>query len=196
MLRIGRIIKKGKLIRLSPFIDKDGILRVGGRLMNASFCADKKFPIVVDSAHALTKLILAREHLRLLHAGPQLLLASIRDKFWPIGGRNLARKIVRDCVTCFRARPVVAKYKMGHLPKSRVSPTLPFANTGVDYAGPFYIRDKKGRGCKMIKCYVCLFVCFATRALHLEVVSDLTKVIYSCVSPFCITKRHAFARFL
>jgi hypothetical protein len=76
MLRTGRIIKRGKLLGLSPFLDENDILRVGGRLMNSSFCTDKKFPIIIDSAHVLTKLIMAREHLRLLHAGPQLLLTS------------------------------------------------------------------------------------------------------------------------
>lgn len=45
----------------------------------------------------------------------------------------------------------------------------------LDYAGPFFIKDKKGRGCKLVKCHVSLFVCFATKALHIEIVTDLTK---------------------
>lgn len=63
---------------------------------------------------------------------------------------------------------------MGDLPKQRVSIMYPFQVSGVDYAGPFSIKDRKGRGCKITKAYICLFVCFSTKALHLEVASDLS----------------------
>ncbi|XP_033225892.1 uncharacterized protein LOC117178574 [Belonocnema kinseyi] len=63
---------------------------------------------------------------------------------------------------------------MGNLPSARVSPSPPFYNTGVDYAGPFSIKGRKGQGCKITKAYVSLFVCFTTKALHLELVSDAT----------------------
>lgn len=63
---------------------------------------------------------------------------------------------------------------MGHLLSTRVTATFPFETTGVDYAGPFQIKDRKGRCCKISKCYICLFICFATKAMHLELVSDLT----------------------
>ncbi|XP_023312588.1 uncharacterized protein LOC111692719 [Anoplophora glabripennis] len=64
---------------------------------------------------------------------------------------------------------------MGQLPKERLIPGPPFDKTGVDYAGPFTIKDKKGRGAKHSKCYICLFVCFATKAVHLELVTELSK---------------------
>ncbi|XP_022909681.2 uncharacterized protein [Onthophagus taurus] len=63
---------------------------------------------------------------------------------------------------------------MGNLPVQRVKPAPPFYITGVDYAGPFLLKDRKGRGSKMSKCYVCLFVCFVTRAIHLELVTELS----------------------
>lgn len=63
---------------------------------------------------------------------------------------------------------------VGNLPSSRVTPDQPFRISGVDFGGPFYITDRKGRGCRITKCYMCLFVCFATKAVHLEVVSDMT----------------------
>ncbi|XP_018566985.1 uncharacterized protein LOC108907687 [Anoplophora glabripennis] len=63
---------------------------------------------------------------------------------------------------------------MGNLPAERLNPAPPFYTTGVDYAGPFLIKDKDGRGYKLKKCYISLFVCFSTRAVHLELVSDLT----------------------
>ncbi|XP_071652700.1 uncharacterized protein [Temnothorax longispinosus] len=63
---------------------------------------------------------------------------------------------------------------MGELPKARVSMAGPFHTTSVDYGGPFLIKDRKGRGCKTSKCYVGLFVCFVTKAIHLELISDMT----------------------
>lgn len=167
-------IEKNRLSRLSPFIDENGILRVGGRLSQSHFTYDKKHPILLCSKHHLTKLIFRRQHERLLHAGPQHLLASIRDKFWPLLGRNLARKTVHQCVRCFRTSPTNVNPIMGDLPSTRVKPTPPFYVTGVDYAGPFLIKDRRGRGSKLHKAYISLFVCFSTRAIHLELVSDLT----------------------
>ncbi|CAK1603848.1 unnamed protein product [Parnassius mnemosyne] len=63
---------------------------------------------------------------------------------------------------------------MGQLPSSRVTPHRPFHKSGVDYAGPIQVRPTKGRGYRSTKGYICLFVCMATKALHLEVVSDMT----------------------
>jgi len=174
MLARNELITRGKLASLNVFIDQDGLVRVGGRLRNSEFRTDKKHPIVLSAEHTFTKLLFASEHLRLLHVGPQLLLSSIREQFWPLGGRNLARKIVHDCIKCFRAKPQQSQMLMGELPQSRVSIAAPFHNTGVDYAGPLLIKDRKGRGCKTNKAFVCLFVCFATRAIHIELVSNLT----------------------
>jgi hypothetical protein len=61
---------------------------------------------------------------------------------------------------------------MGNLPESRVNPSSQFSHTGVDYAGPFGIILFAGRGQRIRKQYVALFVCLATKAIHLEVVED------------------------
>jgi hypothetical protein len=63
---------------------------------------------------------------------------------------------------------------MGNLPASRIVPARPFIKTGVDYAGPLNIRTTKGRGHKSYKGYIALFVCMVTKAIHIEVVSDIT----------------------
>ncbi|XP_046145696.1 uncharacterized protein LOC123989024 [Osmia bicornis bicornis] len=61
---------------------------------------------------------------------------------------------------------------MGQLPPARVTPSRTFLNTGVDYAGPVLLRTWKGRGAKTFNGWISLFVCFATSAVHLELVSD------------------------
>lgn len=165
---------KGKFANLSPFLDKEGLIRVGGRLQNSNFNFNKKHPLLISSKHSLTKLIFEHEHKRLLHGGPQLLLSSIRDKFWPINGRNLAKRTVHKCLTCFRNKPSSQPQLMGNLPYHRVTTMYPFYAVGVDYAGPFLVKPQRGRGNKAYKCYICLYVCFSTKAVHLEPVTDLT----------------------
>lgn len=63
---------------------------------------------------------------------------------------------------------------MGELPRERVTQARPFYHTGVDYCGPFYIKEKKLRNRAKVKVYVSVFVCLAVKAVHLEIVSELT----------------------
>lgn len=166
---------KCKILSLSPFLDsKFKVIRVGGRIQNSTCSYYKKHPLLLDSKHRLSRLIFESEHSRLLHAGPQLMLSAIREKYWIINARKVARSVSNNCIVCkrFRFKPIVPI--MGNLPKQRLIPGTPFETSGVDLAGPFLITDRKGRGCKISKCYMCLFVCFTTKAIHLEVVSDLS----------------------
>ncbi|XP_028163513.1 uncharacterized protein LOC114355056 [Ostrinia furnacalis] len=163
-----------KLLSLAPFIDSNGILRVGGRMVSSNFDYDKKHPMILDAKHHLAKLILTHEHVRLFHAGAQSLLASIREQFWPIGGRCLARSITKRCLICTRFRGKTLQPIMGSLPTERTIATFPFYSCGVDMAGPFLISSKKGRGSRTSKCYLCLFICLSSKALHLELVSDMS----------------------
>lgn len=163
-----------QVLALNPFIDDNEILRVGGRLSKSELPYDKKYPILLPYKHPLTDMIIKQEHERLLHAGAQGVLASLRRKFWPINGRNAVRKIIHKCITCFRLRPTKVTPQMGDLPKARITPARPFATSGIDFAGPFLVKDGKTRNRKLVKCYVCIFICFATKASHLELVGDLS----------------------
>nr|XP_049701803.1 uncharacterized protein LOC126055663 [Helicoverpa armigera] len=165
---------KSKLLALNPFLDDNNILRVGGRLQNSEFDYDKKHPMILDAKHQFTQLLFRQEHERLFHAGPQHLLASIRERFWAIGGRNLARSTTKKCLLCTRFRGKTIQPIMGNLPSERTYSMFPFYTCGVDFAGPFTISSRKGRGSQSSKCYLCLFVCLSTKAIHLELVSSLS----------------------
>ncbi|GFV12974.1 integrase catalytic domain-containing protein [Trichonephila clavipes] len=163
-----------KLIPLTPFYDDSGIIRVGGRLKNSILADSQKHPILLPKTDHVVNLIISDYHLKLLHAGPQLLQAALREKFWILSARDAVKRVVRRCISCFRNRPKFTEQIMGDLPESRVCPSSVFQRTGIDFAGPFLIRSSKGRGSRNTKCYICVFVCLATKAVHLEVVSDLT----------------------
>ncbi|GFX91829.1 integrase catalytic domain-containing protein [Trichonephila clavipes] len=174
-----------KIIPLTPFYDDSGIIRVGGRLKNSILADSQKHPILLPKTDHVANLIISDYHLKLLHAGLQLLQAALREKFWILSAQDEVRRVVRRCIPCFKNRPRFAEQIMGDLPESRVCPSSVFQRTGIDFAGPFLIRSSKGRGSRNTKCYICVFVCLATKAVHLEVVSDLTsKVFIACLKRF------------
>ncbi|XP_053617910.1 uncharacterized protein LOC128679591 [Plodia interpunctella] len=180
---------KCRILSLSPFLDPDNnIIRVGGRLNESDYSYEKRHPVLLHASHHLTKLFFEQKHIHNMHAGPQLLLAVVRETMWPINGRRLARRVVNNCVRCKRIAGKTLAPKMGNLPVQRITPDHPFLSVGVDYAGPFLILNRRGRGSQLIKCYLCLFVCLRYKCVHLEAVSDLSK------DAFLMTFRRFIAR--
>ncbi|XP_053681565.1 uncharacterized protein LOC128732344 [Sabethes cyaneus] len=167
------IDERSKIRRMSPFLDREGVLRVGGRLKLAQLPYQAKHPAILPSFHPFSLLIAHHYHHQMLHAGGRLLLNAIREEFWPLQGRKLAHNVVRKCMRCTRLDPIPAQQQIGQLPAHRVIPSSPFNVTGVDYADPFYLRPVHKRAAPA-KAYLCLFVCFETKAVHLELVSDLS----------------------
>jgi transposase InsO family protein len=187
VLSNGGLITKGPLRCLSPFL-QDGILRVGGRLQHSDESFERKHPILLPAKNNVTNMIFRAFHLRLLHIGPQGLLAMVRSEFWPLRGRDSARKVVHLCQRCFRARPIPLQQPMGQLPKQRVTPSKPFSFTGVDFAGPMQVKTGL-RKIVLVKAYIAVFVCMATKAVHLELVSNLTSEAFLAALRRFISRR-------
>ena len=162
--------KEASLARLNPRRDENGLLRSDGRLKNADDLPyDVKHPILLPKDHPVTKLIVVNTHERLGHgSGVEHALTELRARFWVVKGRRVVRNTIEACPECrrrFKTRP--AEQMMAPLPKSRLQASArAFERVGVDYAGPFWTRQ--GRGKKKAKRYLCLFTCLATRAVHLE----------------------------
>nr|CAI5851362.1 unnamed protein product [Callosobruchus analis] len=112
-LEKGSPVKPARLLPLTPFMDPSGLLRVGGRLAFSDLSYESKHQILLPPKHWFVQLSFIHEHEKLLHGGPQLLLATIREKYWHIGGRDLAKKVVHKCVKCFRSNPKHATQIMG-----------------------------------------------------------------------------------
>ena len=166
--------EKSKLKNLNPFLDNLGIIRVGGRLRNSSASFIEKHPAILPRQHHVTGLLINHEHLSNYHGGVQATLYALRRKYWVLDGRNQVRKIIRNCMRCYRVEPQTSDCTMGDLPTVRVTETRPFVNVGVDYCGPFFIKEKKFRNRGRIKVYLAVFVCLTVKAVHFEVVSDMT----------------------
>ena len=58
--------------------------------------------MILPASQHFTKLIVSAEHIRLHHAGPQLLTASLREKYWIPRIRNLVKTVIHQCLTCYR----------------------------------------------------------------------------------------------
>ncbi|XP_043485344.1 uncharacterized protein LOC122513137 [Leptopilina heterotoma] len=160
------------LARLTPFIDSQNLMRVGGRL-NASFLPfNSKHPIILPRESPITQLIISDAHQRTWHSGTQLTLSYTRNEFWILGGRVPISSFVWKCVKCARHRKIRGCQLMGQLPMERVTPSRPFLHSGVDYAGPLLLKTWKGRAARTYKAYIALFICEATAAIHLELVTD------------------------
>ena len=168
------ISKSSHLLALHPFLDSARILRVGGRECNSKLPYHSQHPIILDGKHSLTKLIVHSEHSRLLHAGPTLLGASLSRNYHIIRCRTVVRSTTRGCVICRRASARPQPPILGQLPMERVTPDTVFDKVGIDYAGPIYVKYGTVRKPTVTKAYICVFVSLSVKAVHLELVSDLT----------------------
>lgn len=132
--------------------------------------ADTKFPYLLPKSHHLTNLIVYAVHAQ-LHAGVNSTVTAIRQQYWIPSARQLVRQFLRKCVPCRKtsgkAYPIP---ESPPLPKARTTEGKPFEVTGVDFTGALYTRDHGTES----KAYLCLFTCGLSRAVHLEVVQDLS----------------------
>ncbi|XP_050065913.1 uncharacterized protein LOC126554977 [Aphis gossypii] len=187
-----QVPKNSKLRCLNPYMS-NGLIRVGGRLENANIDETRKHPIFLPSSHKITLMIFESHHRELLHAGPQLLLSEVRRQYWPLLGRVNARSVVRRCVKCTRACPRFDQPLMAALPKDRVQCARPFTVTGIDFAGPIYVRSGLRR-VPAKKAWIAIFICFSTKAIHLELAEDLSSSSFLAILRCFMARRGKCAK--
>ena len=161
----------------------DGILKCRGR-----FQFSEKSSLILMPKHChFTELIIVSAHRRMLHAGVAQTLADVRKEYWVLQGRSAVRKILRKCLICihweggpFKTPPFAP------LPNYVVSADhrKPFIYVGI-YLGPIFVKDD---AC-LKKNWICLFTCLNIRAVHLELVADMSAANFLlCIRRF-IAKR-------
>ncbi|XP_064464098.1 uncharacterized protein LOC135375287 [Ornithodoros turicata] len=164
------VAPESKLAALRPYLDDSGIIRLQTRLQYGSEAEDVKCPVILPREHHFTKLVVDQGHRRALHGGLQDTLNDIRERWWIPQGRQITKKIIFRCATCSRHRLQAASAPTAPLPPERIVRNQPFEVVGVDFAGSVMVRSGSGTS----KSYIALFTCATTRAVHLELVSDLT----------------------
>lgn len=169
-LKEGRQVKcHSKLANLSPILIDD-IIRVGGRIHRAPIAFEAAHPMVLPKSHHVSMLIVRYYHHLLGHTGREHVLSIIRQYFWILRGRSLVRQTLSRCVSCRRRNAPTLQQVMADLPKERLVPYQPpFTYTGLDFFGPFFVKRSRST----VTVYGCMFVCFNSRAVHIEDVSSL-----------------------
>ena len=114
------VAASSSLNTLGPVIDMDGHLRVGGRLQQSTLPYQTMHQMILPSHNLFIKLVVSAEHIRLHHAGPQLLIATLRERYWIPRIRNLVKTVIHQCLTCYRFKAQATQQLMGELPSTRV----------------------------------------------------------------------------
>ena len=162
--------KTSCMYRLDPYLDADGILRVGGRLRRANMPEGIKHPVVLPKGSHVTKLIVQDCHHAIKHQGSGMTHNELCQRgYWIIGGTSAVRCLVSKCTICRRFRAPPQVQKVADLPQDRTEPAPPFTYSAVDYFGPFFIKE----GRREVKRYGVLFTCMSSRAIHIETSNTL-----------------------
>ncbi|XP_068213814.1 uncharacterized protein [Palaemon carinicauda] len=172
--------KKSTIFRLDPALI-DGTLRVGGRLSKAAMDSDVKHPMLLTQHSHVPTLIVRDAHEKLGNAGRNHTIAAIRERFWIVSINSAVRRQLHKCVTCRKMRKPCQEHKMSDLPRDRLEPTPLFTFTGVDFFGPFIIKESR----KELKRYGVIFTCLVSRSIHLEAANSLkTDSFIHCLQRF------------
>ena len=164
------LLRSSSIRELSPILNKDGIICVGGRLKHARVPRRSKHPVLVPHENVVSKHIIRDAH-NVAHLGVEWTLSLVREKFWVTKGRSTVKKVKRACVTCKRLYKAPCVQQMADLPEERlVSDRAPFTYVGCDCFGPFL--RKYGRA--EIKRYGLICTCLTIRAIHIEVLESLS----------------------
>ncbi|XP_059221563.1 uncharacterized protein LOC131996129 [Stomoxys calcitrans] len=169
-----KVHRKSSLYPLHPYIDDEGIMRVNGRIANSHLSFSERHPIILPVGSDYCRLYVSYIHIVLLHAGNSLMMRTIREEYYVSRLRSTIKKCIRLCKTCVIYKRNVQSQLMAALPMERSSFSPPFSFTGLDFAGPFSVKSSNLRQAIYQKGYVCLFVCFSTKAIHLELCSSLS----------------------
>ena len=164
-------------------VEQNGILVYRGRLENSDLPVEAKFPIILPK-NKFAELIVWECHQNVHHLKVGSTLVEMRTRFWITKGRQFVKRVIK---TCFICRKLEGKSYQSVPPapllEFRVCEVPPFALTGIDFAGPLYVKSKQG---DMQKCYITLFSCCVTRAVHLELIEDLTAMSFlNILRKFC-----------
>lgn len=169
--------KDSDIRKLSPFVDESGLLRVGGRLrnMNDTLGLVSVNPVIIPKGH-VARLLIHHFHEKTYHQGRHITEGSIRSHgYWIIGCKKMVSSVIYQCVLCKKLRGKPLQQRMADLPADRLSPGPPFTSVGVDVFGPWQIVTRRTRGGVVNdKRWAVLFTCLTSRAVHIEVLENMT----------------------
>lgn len=163
------------LRKLNPYVDEDGLLRIGGRLNQSMLDAKEKLPPVIPGRSYIATLIVRHYHEKVKHQGRVFTEGSIHSAgFWIIGAKRCINGTLHKCIICNKLRGRAAEQKMADLPPDRLSTEPPFTYVGLDVFSPWTITTRRTRGGQAnSKRWAVLFTCMSIRAVHIELIEAM-----------------------
>ena len=170
--KIGKVDRSSRLMKLTPVLNEEGLICVGGRIGAVQGVPKEvMFPVILDEKDRVTSLIIDRAHRDLNHAGVEQVLGHTRMRYWIINGRQAVKRQLAQCQYCRNGRVKPQVPRMADLPFERLDHHVrPFTNTALDYFGPYEVTIGRRKELR----YGVLFVCLTVRAIHIEVAENLT----------------------
>ena len=148
---------------LGLFYDENKILCCRGRISDANLPYVTKFPAILPKHHHLTSLIICQSHERVMHNGVKETLCSLRKKYWIARGHQVVKREIHMCNACRKLeRKPYASPDHASLPDFHVIDDYRFSYTGVDFAGPIYMKTSVRKETEMTKSYIALYACAST----------------------------------
>ncbi|XP_075261158.1 uncharacterized protein LOC142352888 [Convolutriloba macropyga] len=142
-----------------------------------------RHPLILDGVNPIVKLLIKNTHVVKSHSGVEQTRSSLMEYYWILKCRAVVRQTIRQCIPCRRMAQEISPPQMSDLPSERLSLQnhFAFATTGLDFIGPFPIKQCG----KFATRYILLFSCLVVRAVHLEVSESLsTDSTMSCIRRF------------
>ena len=164
------IFGQSSIFKLGPFLDNDGALRVSGRINKSNLDYRLKHPVLLPKEDHITHAIIRCCHEKVAHTGRGKTNEIRIHGYWIINCRSAVNSVISKCVEYRKLRRKICQQKMGSIPADRFSEEPPFTYCGVDMFGPFLVKD----GRKIQKRYKAMFTCLSSRAVYIEVTSNLT----------------------
>ncbi|GFW09337.1 putative RNA-directed DNA polymerase from transposon X-element [Trichonephila clavipes] len=155
---------------MNVITDEEGIKRVKTRITERSDHPEFIYPIILPGECLFTQRLIEYYHRQNCHAGTQILLGILRERFWIVRSRRVVRKIV-SCIRCKRYKCKSPNSEPVSLPGDHVNDAAVFEVVGVDLAGPLYVKGGQ-------KSWIVLFTCATYRAVHLELTSSLSTDVF------------------
>ncbi|XP_063381766.1 uncharacterized protein LOC134668191 [Cydia fagiglandana] len=165
---------RDSLRKLNLFVDGQGLIRVGGRLCHSELPYSARHPILLPGKDKLTFLLVDHYHKVYCHVGADTLASILSRNYWILSMRFVTKNVTFKCIPCFKTAPRHQQPFMADLPADRVRCCRVFEGVGTDFAGPILMKSSSLRNARIQKCYLCIFVCLSTKAVHLEIVSQLS----------------------
>ncbi|XP_071964141.1 uncharacterized protein [Antedon mediterranea] len=176
-LRAGKPVhRNSSVIALSPMLNAEGLLSVGGRLHKSKLPFIEKHPTLIPGNSHVAKLLVHHYHTKIHHQGRHLTEGMIRQAgYWITSCKKLVSSVIYRCVLCRKLRRTLAVQRMGDMPEDRMSCDPAFTHVGVDCFGPWDIVARRTRGgIAKNKRWAVMFSCLSTRAIHIEVIEEMS----------------------